>query len=213
MSSMCGGLFIIACAHFVLGEKIHHVQFTDSSSARQLASRQGVGRVRHLSGKVFWVQHMVNDKLVILRQVPTAVNVADIGTKSLAKQRLSYLMNEGGLIYVATGEEVGMEEAQRQREKSASSQQIKRIAKAIFNLSLAMGLGQVVADAQQCSEPSKDTSAWWWMLGIFLVIFLAAFCRFCWRKWKETKKDMEMWNTNWVITASMLPGFVKGSAI
>ena len=113
---------------------------------------------------------------MILRQLPTAVNLADIGTKNLAKQRLSYLMNESGLIsliYVATGEEVGWEEAQQQKEKSANSQQIKRIgiAKTLFNMSVAMGLGPVVADAQQCSEPSSGTSAWWWMLGIFLVIF------------------------------------------
>ena len=193
---MCDGLFTITCAQFVLGEAIHHVQFTDSSSARQLASRQGVGKVRHLSGKVLWVQQMVNDKLVILRQLPTAVNLADIGTKNLAKQRLSYLMNESGLIsliYVATGEEVGWEEAQQQKEKSANSQQIKRIgiAKTLFNMSVAMGLGPVVADAQQCSEPSSGTSAWWWMLGIFLVIFLAAFCRFGWRKWMQMRKDME----------------------
>ena len=53
-----------------------------------------------------------------------------------------------------------------------------------------MGLGPVVADAQQCSEPSSDTNAWW-MLGIFLVIFLAAICRFVWRKWMQMRKDME----------------------
>ena len=40
-----------------------------------------------------------------------------------------------------TGEEVGWEEAQQQKEKSANSQQIKRIAKTIFNMSVAMGLG------------------------------------------------------------------------
>ena len=97
---------------------------------------------------------MVNDKLLVLRQLPTAVNLADIGTKSLAKQRLSYLMNESGLIYVATGEEVGWEEEEeQQKEKNANSQQIKRITKTLFNMSVAMGLGPVVADAQQCSEP------------------------------------------------------------
>ena len=140
VSSMCDGRFIMACAQFVLGEKAHHVQFTDSSSARQLASRQGVGRVRHLPGKVRCVQQMVGDKMVMLRQVPTAVNLADIGTKSLAKQRLFYLMHGSGLVYVATFEDVGDEEAQRQNEKSASSQQIKKIAKTLFRMSVAMGL-------------------------------------------------------------------------
>ena len=53
-----------------------------------------------------------------------------------------------------------------------------------------MGLGPVVADAQQCSEPSNGTNAWW-MLGFFLVIFLATICRFGWRKWMQMRKDME----------------------
>ena len=30
--------------------------FTDSSSGRQLAQRQGTGKVEHLSGKVLWMQ-------------------------------------------------------------------------------------------------------------------------------------------------------------
>ena len=98
VSCMCDGLFIlfiVACAEFILGEKLEHcehLQYTDSSSARQLASRQGVGKVRHLSGKILWVQEKVNDGTVSLRQVPTVWKVADIGTKCLNQQRMMVLM-------------------------------------------------------------------------------------------------------------------------
>ena len=51
VSAACDGLFLMACLRFVLGEEILHLVYTDSSSARQLASRQGCGRVRHISGK------------------------------------------------------------------------------------------------------------------------------------------------------------------
>ena len=81
-----------------MGEKLEHVQYTDSSSARQLASRQGVGKVRHLSGKILWVQEKVNEGTVNLRQVPTVWNVADIGTKCLNQQRMMVLMHETGLV-------------------------------------------------------------------------------------------------------------------
>ena len=117
VSAACDGLFLMACLRFALGGDIKHVMYTDSSSARQLASRQGVGRVRHLSGKVLWIQDKTNTGEITLRQVGTTWNLADIGTKALAQHRLFVLMNETGLVYVNTFEEVGVEEHQRQVEK------------------------------------------------------------------------------------------------
>ena len=107
VSGMCDGIFILACAEYVSEQKIQHVQFTGSNSARQLASRQGCGKVRHVSGKILWVQQRVADNLVDLRQVETLWNLADIGTKSLSQQRLFLLMNQADMVYVATGENVG----------------------------------------------------------------------------------------------------------
>ena len=66
-------------------------KYTASSSARQLASRQGSGRVRHLSGKILWVQEKTQDGAVTLRQVGTSENLADIGTNCLTSPGLLYL--------------------------------------------------------------------------------------------------------------------------
>ena len=56
VSSACDGIYIRACAMFVLNGLVEHIQYTDSSSARQLACRQGCGRVRHVTGKLLWIQ-------------------------------------------------------------------------------------------------------------------------------------------------------------
>ena len=126
VSAACDGIYIAACAQFIFSDPIHHIVFTDSSSARQLASRQGCGKVRHLSGKILWVQEKVADETFFLKQVSTIWNVADIGTKILSRQRLMLLMHETGLVYVATEDPVGTDELDRQVERSGNVSQIQR---------------------------------------------------------------------------------------
>ena len=67
---------------------------TDSSSARQLAAKQGVGKVRHLDGKIFWIQQHVLQGDVHLQQLPTVWNVSDLCTKALNQKRVKLLLHE-----------------------------------------------------------------------------------------------------------------------
>ena len=173
--------------------KVEHIQFTDSSSARQLASRQGCGKVRHLSGKILWIQKRVNDGFVLWRQIPTAWNCADIGTKSLSQQRLLVLMHECGLIFISNGERVGAEQHQRQVERHGNQRQLQQIAKTILRMNIAMGLGPVEVVAQQCGEESKASYNVFWiwitfglLLGVMILIFTAL-----WRKWKAVAQEIE----------------------
>ena len=85
VSCACDGIFIKACAELAFNAKFLHVVFTDSSSARQLACRQGSGRIRHLSGKILWIQEKTQDGSLELRQIGTLDNLADIATKCLSK--------------------------------------------------------------------------------------------------------------------------------
>ena len=181
VSCLCDGMFVKACAEFILGEEVEHIQYTDSSSARQLASRQGCGKVRHLSGKLLWVQEKTQDGPVSLRQVGTTENSADIGTKCLPRQRLLFLMHESGLVFVSSFESVGEEEHAHHVSKVANTAELKRIAKAVFRMSVAMGLEPVVpvgavatvpsagAISLTCvdvDEPKQD--AWWIVAMVFL---------------------------------------------
>jgi len=53
----------------------------DSSAARGIFQRQGVGRVRHLEVKLLWVQQLLMHKKYSIGAVSTHDNKADVGTK------------------------------------------------------------------------------------------------------------------------------------
>ena len=58
------------CAEFIFSAQVQPFQWTDNSAARQRAASQGVGRTRHLLAKIVWIG-----------QVPTSLNLSDVGTK------------------------------------------------------------------------------------------------------------------------------------
>ena len=104
--------FLRRCAEFVTRATIEHYLLTDSSSARQLAARQGVGKIKHLSAKILWIQNLVQEKAIILSQISTVWNVADAGTKVLSSKRLRLLLHQLGVFLRFGDERVGQEEFQ-----------------------------------------------------------------------------------------------------
>ena len=62
ISALSDGIFLRRCLEFVFNAEVEHTMFTDSSSGRQLALRQGTGKVKHLSGKVLWIQEAVRNE-------------------------------------------------------------------------------------------------------------------------------------------------------
>ena len=129
--------------------------------------------MRHVAGKILWIQQRVADGQIDLRQVETLWNLADIGTKSLSQQRLFLLMNQTGLVYVATHENVGTQEFQAQSERIGNRKQLKQLAKVILRMSFAMGLEPVAVMGQQCDEaeaPPQTFESWWILLYVFLVV-------------------------------------------
>ena len=202
VSCVCDGIFIKACAAFVLDEQLEHFQFTDSSSARQLASRQGSGKVRHLSGKLLWIQEKTADNTFKLRQVPTTLNVADIGTKALSRQRLFYLLYECELVFIADFSRVGANEHAIQDERRLNSQQLKRISKAILRMSIAMGVagglesaGPVAAMAQSdCANmdnETKDTSWFSFAIAVLVICMGTVFSKLAFRAWKWIEEKIK----------------------
>ena len=104
-SAACDGILIGRLIHFATGQTvlIHHLMY--SSAARGVLARQGVGRIRHLSCRVLWLQQLVklkgNLENAIANQADTChvvcgvsgwSNIADLGTKRLGKVRLAELM-------------------------------------------------------------------------------------------------------------------------
>ena len=87
-------IFIKRCQEFLTCGLVTHHQWTDNSAARMLVSSQG--RIRHLSGKILWIQSLVLEQQVTIGQVPTLWNCSDIGTKPFARNRMMVLLNQLG---------------------------------------------------------------------------------------------------------------------
>ena len=64
---------------------------TDSSACFGMASRKGVGRVRHLETRAFWLQDVIDSERVGVKKIPGETNLGDIGTKNLEYERHAYL--------------------------------------------------------------------------------------------------------------------------
>ena len=86
----------------LLGEIGFRVRFRahcDSSAALAVASRRGLGRLKHVSLRQLWVQQEVAKKTVILLKIEGAKNPADIGTKHLPATRLAVRKELVGVVH------------------------------------------------------------------------------------------------------------------
>ena len=65
--------------------------YLDSSAARGVFQREGVGRIRHLETKSLWVQKGLKEKKFQLMAVDTQNKAADIHTKGMNAERFVML--------------------------------------------------------------------------------------------------------------------------
>ena len=71
------------------------VLLADASAGLGIASRLGIGKVRHLHTQALWLQRKVADKEISLKKIPGPENVADLPTKHVdagTMQKLLRLM-------------------------------------------------------------------------------------------------------------------------
>ena len=61
----------------------------DASASKGIASRRGVGRIRHLHTQVLWVQEACARRELAVDKLPGAENPADLGTKYLGARALT----------------------------------------------------------------------------------------------------------------------------
>ena len=100
------GLFLKEILTFA-GHPVTMEVYLDSSAARGVFQRQGVGRIRHLEVKSLWAQKALQRKLFSLHAVPSNDNTADFGTKALTIQRFHKLR---AMLKIGTMDEVNYKE-------------------------------------------------------------------------------------------------------
>ena len=83
-----------------IGLKLPVCVWTDSSAALGIASRSGLGKLRHLETHTLWVQEKVRVGAISVRKVRGEVNPADLFTKHLpSKDKVHQLMGLFGCEY------------------------------------------------------------------------------------------------------------------
>ena len=86
---------------WMTGRKAYIQLYTNSSGAKGIL-RQGVGRLRHLSCRILWLQNLILAGEVRLGSVAGTKNPADFGTKRLPASRMRSLMSLLGMYNVSS---------------------------------------------------------------------------------------------------------------
>ena len=83
-----------------LGVNLPVTAWTDSSAALGIASRSGLGKLRHLETHTLWLQEKVRTKAITVKKVWGEANPADLFTKHLpSKEKLHQLVGLFGCEY------------------------------------------------------------------------------------------------------------------
>ena len=123
---------------FLTGDLVELKAFTDSSSARAIAARQGVGKIKHLATRMLWLQQAQKEGRLSVHSVPTSRNPADIATKPLASKRILLLMYY--LRFFNNGKRIGEE----QHQEAKSKELVRRVSKSITKSNNMMQMFHVI---------------------------------------------------------------------
>ena len=131
----------------------------DSSAARGIITRQGVGRVKHLQIRTLFLQDLYKQGTISVHPVGTKENTADIGTKPLSAKRIRLLLHWLG-FQTSENEPVGKEEL-KEHKAQAQAKAAVRMIKSQGSLSFAALLFakiSVVSEGLQCRSFQEEFS-------------------------------------------------------
>ena len=84
---------------------------TDSSAAKGVAMRRGVGKIRHLHTPLLWLQRRVTNRELKVWKVKGTDNEADIGTKPLSGDALDRILERLGFAFEVGPSSLALEAA------------------------------------------------------------------------------------------------------
>ena len=105
------------------------VLHTDNSAVKMLSVKLGAGRLRHIKGRLLWLQDKVAAGDLQIKQVRTSQNVADLNTKALSRDRFYCLLYMFG--FTVNGEKVGEAEYTRMQTRDLLKQQVRIVSEVV----------------------------------------------------------------------------------
>ena len=174
ISASCEGIFLKAIYKFMSQEQCELELKVDNSATRQLAQRRGVGRTRHIEGRLLWLQQAVREHVLSVLPVHTMFNLGDLSTKMHSAARLRSLLYLHGFVDGCTVQAVGEQEYDEMILKANVKEQIKavqRVAKqnnSMMTMSMAKRVALVTLFMlPNCTEAATVFSAGSW---VFLCV-------------------------------------------
>ena len=175
VAGACDGICIRYALEFLTGQEIQHVCWIDNSATRQIACKRGSGRLRHINGRLLWCQDKVAEGTLEVKQISTTLNLADIGTKLLGRNRLQLLLfwcnaRDGN------GGRVGEKEHETYATQRIEKGKVMKIANYLNRLILVGGL-ELAAGSRPTTElekhsHSENAEGWLMFLCIGLLLGL-----------------------------------------
>ena len=111
---MSEGVFLQKLSERITGVAPEVRLYIDSSSSRQLISRKGLGKARHVDVSLLWIQKL---KPVLVKAIKGTDNPADLGTKALSRDKIKKYLRTLGY----RGDFVDEQENQVRRTKGKSN--------------------------------------------------------------------------------------------
>ena len=67
--------------------------FTDATTGKSIATRRGLGKVRHISVNELWIQEKVSKGVISIVKIKNKFNPADLLTKHLSKDEIAQIVD------------------------------------------------------------------------------------------------------------------------
>jgi hypothetical protein len=142
---------------------------SDSTACLGMASRSGVGRVRHLETRALWLQEQLQKEKFVMEKCGTIDNLSDIGTKALDEKRHHYLVKMIGMADLDTYHSEG-------RVASIQHSLGGHLAGG-SNIAVLTALGlllQAIGAAGKEDFDDEDVDAWWPIKVLIFTFILGA---------------------------------------
>ena len=151
-SATCDGFYLQHIVNFLTNNGCERLSlYTDNSAVRMLSLKCGVGRLRHIKGRMLWLQEKMADGELSIKQVQTVWNVADLNTKGLSRDRFLGLLFMLGFVN-EKGSAIGVYEYSRMLHKESMKQHVKVIAQSLKFEGGFMGEGTSSSHVNKVSE-------------------------------------------------------------
>ncbi|CAK0875518.1 unnamed protein product, partial [Prorocentrum cordatum] len=135
-----------------LGYKVTWELGIDSSAAKAMINREGVGKAKHLDVRALWIQQERKVHGLIIKKESGTKNVADLGTKAHTTERFEHLRELAGIMDCS--------EMDKHKELEACSVTTSAWAKqGLLATLLAQGVTGGATTASECAVRDLDQGA------------------------------------------------------